>query len=70
MMDKHQITHSKSICLTTASLPSRSRSADLAEGRCAFGATSRPAAAMAPLGTGVPALISSPALMSALLAFR
>lgn len=29
-----------------------------------------PHVAMAPLGTGVPALISSPALMSALLAFR
>jgi hypothetical protein len=35
-----------------------------------FGATLRPAGAMAPLSRGVPALISSPALMSALLAFR
>ena len=35
-----------------------------------LGATSRSAGAMAPLGRGVPALISSPALMSALLAFR
>lgn len=35
-----------------------------------LGATLRPAGAMAPLSRGVPALISSPALMSALLAFR
>ena len=35
-----------------------------------FGETLRPAGAMAPLSRGVPALISSPALMSALLAFR